>query len=561
MRQTISTQHSFVLALLLLAILSIGLLLLSSRGADNQTEGHGQVLAVRLNSTHDMEQELKVPESVHGVQTITTPLVPAFPGAEGYGAQAIGGRGGRVIEVTNLNNDGPGSLREAAEAEGPRTVVFRVAGIIELNDAIRIRDPYLTIAGQTAPGGGITIKSSGSHIFNLKNTHDVVIRYLRLRNGSGGYGDYDNLNIDDSHDVIADHLSMSWSSDENVGIWRASLDQPPIYNVTIQRSMMAEGLADHSNGMHISGYKDYSDPDNPIEAWRGIQDLTIHHNLFIHNTDRNPRVATIGTQVINNVVYNWGSRLGSTLTGSVIDYINNYYKGGPMSNLERILLHEDCNPVQPDWPCPFPDPSIYISGNLVMPTHPDPSADNWVLLKYNWRYTPLPDHFRRLTPLPQAPIPVTLQPASTAYASVLADVGANARLDCSGNWVSNVDPVDVRLLTDLQNNTGPDGPISDPEAVGGYPVIDPGTPCPDSDHDGMPDVWEDRYGFNSNDPGDGPVDADQDMYTNVEEYLNGTDPQQGRLVYLPIVIVGINDEKTNDLISDMLRRDSHAWPK
>jgi pectate lyase len=467
------------------------------------------------------------PSHVIGENKTNACPAPAFPGAEGFGANSVGGRGGRMIEVTNLNDSGPGSLRAALEAVGPRIVVFRVAGIIELKSGIHIRNPYLTIAGQTAPGGGITIKGSDDKILYIHDddgVHDLTIRYLRLRHG-GESGSDDNITINSGHDIMIDHVSMSWSTDENVGIWSES-DRPPINNITFQRSIMAEGLEGHSNGMLISGEKDYS-LDEPIEAWRQIKDLSIHHNLFIHNSHRNPRVASAGTQVINNVVYNWQSRIGSTLTGSVIDYINNYYVGGPMSNLDRLLLHEGFRTGQSDSDIPLPDPSIYINGNIVLPNHPDPNTDNWVLLAYHYLYTPLPESFRRLVPLPQARIPVNLQSASVAYDSVLADVGANARLDCVGNWVPNSDLVDLRLLDDVENGTGPLQPITSPNEVGGYPEIEPGVACIDSDHDGMPDKWEQLHNFKPSDPSDGPNDADRDGFTNIEEYLNGTDPRNG----------------------------------
>ena len=291
------------------------------------------------------------PTAIVGERSLILCPIPSFPGAEGYGAISVGGRGGRVIEVTNLNNSGPGSLRAAIEAEGPRIVVFRVAGNIQLDGELRIWNSYLTIAGQTAPGSGITIKGYGDNalrIYNKDNNgvHDVVIRYLHLRHGQVD-GSNDNLTIHGGHNIIIDHVSMSWSTDENVGVW-SEMDRPRIYNTTFQRSIMAEGLAGHSNGMHVSGEKDYS-LENPVEAWRRIYDLTIHDNLFIHNTHRNPRVISAGTQVVNNVVYNWKYRIGETMSGSVIDYINNYYKAGPMSNLDRLLLHEEISPDYPGW--------------------------------------------------------------------------------------------------------------------------------------------------------------------------------------------------------------------
>lgn len=448
--------------------------------------------------------------------------IPAFPRAEGFGALSVGGRGGRVIEVTNLYDRGPGSLRSAMEAEGARIVVFRVGGTIRLRDTIRIKDPYLTVAGQTAPGGGILLKGTQNTLIRIEDgAHDIILRYLRLRNGSeeaNGFG-YDNIAINGGYNILLDHLSLSWSSDENASIYRKA-DDPSIYNVTIQRSILGEGLDGHSNGLIVSGETNFSNPDNPIEAWKDIRNISIHHNLFIHNSHRNPRVTAAGTEVINNVIYNWKYRIGETTRGSVIDFINNYAQAGPVSNLDRLFLHENSSPAHPNDP--YPNPSIYTQGNIVDPVQTDPNANNWDLWKLNYTYNPLPESYRRSTPLQQPPIPIMVQSANEAYESVLEDVGVNARLNCQGDWVFNADDVDRRYLFDIINHWGYDEPISRPYDGGGYPDIDPGTPCTDSDRDGMPDLWESQNQFNPQDPSDGSTDADGDGYTNIEEYLNGS---------------------------------------
>jgi hypothetical protein len=203
--------------------------------------------------------------------------------------------------------------------------------------------------------------------------------------------------------------------------------------------------------------------------------------------------------------------------------VGNYYVAGPMSKADRLLMHEDCSPDHPEWACPLPDPSIYIAGNVALPAFTNPAADNWSILAYNFRYTPLPRLFRRLVRLPQGRIPVLVQPAAEAYASVMADVGANARLGASGRGLPNLDAVDARLLAEVVHRTGPTTPISSPADVGGYPVVDPGTPVVDSDHDGMPDVFELRRGHDPYDPSDGAADPDGDGYTNLEDYLNGVE--------------------------------------
>jgi pectate lyase len=451
----------------------------------------------------------------------SSPAIPAFPGAQGFGALSVGGRGGRIIEVTNLQDSGPGSLRAAIEAEGPRIVVFRVSGTIQLQNTIDIENPYLTIAGQTAPGGGILLRGTDSTLLRIENgTHDIILRYLRLRNGSGepnGFG-HDNISINGGHNIILDHVSMSWSTDENASIWRKAQDSP-VYNVTIQNSIFSEGIAGHSKGLIIGGETDFSDPSSPIEAWRDVKRISIHHNLFAHNSDRNPLVTSSKAHIINNVMYNWKGWISATTRGSVVDYINNYAKAGSISNLDRLFIYEDANLFQQDEP--YYTPSIHTKGNVVESVQTDPNADNWNLWKLSLTHEPIPQSYRRANPLQQPPIPVDIQSAHEAYQSVLADVGANARLNCSGDWISNSDSVDVRILADVRRGEGSEKPISSPNQVGGYPELATGRLCADNDRDGMPNAWEYLHGLNRNDPTDGSADADGDGYTNVEEYLNG----------------------------------------
>jgi pectate lyase len=451
--------------------------------------------------------------------------VAAFPGAEGFGAQTIGGRGGKVIEVTNLNDSGPGSLRAAVQTSGPRIVVFRLGGIINLSTPLVVTNPFITIAGQTAPGGGILVKGfSGIRI----NTHDVVVRYVRFRltgDGSPGSGQV-NIGIGNgAYNVIVDHCSTSWSLDENMQIWKKPQSgAPDLKNITVQRCFIAEGLAGHSTGLLFGGEANYG-VSPPMEEYLKVYNLSIHHNLFAHNSLRNPRGRSAGGSVTNNTVYNWDGRVSESDAKNRVDYINNYFKPGPMSG-DTYLWHEKSDPTK-GWN--FPDPSIYVSGNLVEGKFTNPSADNWQLIVDANSPThggPLPNSFRRFQALPAAAFPVTIQPAVTAYASVMADVGANARLDCQGNWVPNSDAVDQRVLADVKNGTGWSKSLpASPQEAGGFPKIAKGIPCQDTDHDGMPDEWESLHGFNTTDGSDGSKDADSDGYTNVEEYLNGTKPQ------------------------------------
>ena len=238
----------------------------------------------------------------------------AFPGAEGFGAHTPGGRSGRVIVVTNLHEDGPGSFREAVEAVGPRTVLFAVAGMIKLRRAIELKNAYITIDGQSAPAPGITIITD--HEFRISNTHDVVIRYLRIRQ-SGNRANQDALVIYNSYDVILDHCSLSWGTDETLSIVRGSHD------VTVQWCVISEPVGQKSKSILVSA---------------GPYRLSLHHNLIAHGSERNPKLE--GTpelldgndpvfDFVNNVVYNWNEYAVSVAGSGQANIIANFFKLGP----------------------------------------------------------------------------------------------------------------------------------------------------------------------------------------------------------------------------------------
>lgn len=454
----------------------------------------------------------------------TASVIPAFSGAEGAGAETAGGRGGQVIEVTSLNDSGPGSLRAAIDTKGPRIVVFRVGGVIELKKPLRITEPYITIAGHTAPGGGITLRGTDNNdgeMIIIRDVHDVVIRYLRIRSaarGEPGRGQ-SNIAIDSgAYNIIIDHCSLSWSLDENIMIHRNippdadAGSWPEIYNITIQRSIIAEGFYPHSTGIQLGGEAD-------VDGWRGVHDITLHHNLFVNNSHRNPGVGSLNTQVINNVVYNWSPQVGSTWRDVNVDWIGNYFKPGPMSNPKRVLVHAAFPVNRPDQP--WPAPSLYTAGNVAPPYYPDPEEDNWQLYSIHYLGIPLPEEFRRHQPLPDPAVPVTVQSAFDAYNSVLFDSGANARLFCDGSWIFNPDAVDQRLLNQVREGSGPSRrPVADENEVGGFPSIEQGTACDDRDRDGMPDVWELAHALNPDLDDSAEYDLDPDI-TNIEVYLNG----------------------------------------
>lgn len=438
-----------------------------------------------------------------------TRKVPAFPGAEGAGAATAGGRGGKVIAVTNLNDGGPGSLRAAVEAEGPRIVVFRVSGVITLETPLTIANPFITIAGQTAPGDGICIRHQTTEI----NTHDVVLRYLRFRRGNikdrnDGLGGYPVGNI------IIDHCSASWGLDENMSLYRYMKKMPdgpgkksPTENVTIQWCISSEAL-DLNN--HAFG-----------GTWGG-RNGSFHHNLFACNTGRNPSIGWGDhVDIRNNVMFNWRHR---TIDGgdgsSMVNVVANYFKPGPITNSGQTQ-YRICRPQHLDM---FSEAQRkgkwYVAGNFVA-GNPKVSADNWDGgvqfddVDSEEEIRALIKRVRGATPAPAAH--VTQHSAEAAYKLVLANAGAT---------LPKRDPVDMRIVEIVRTGkpTFGKGIIDIPSDVGGWPKYKSEPAPPDGDGDGMPDKWEKRFGFDPKDPSDCATDKDNDGYTNVEEWLNGTNP-------------------------------------
>jgi pectate lyase len=455
--------------------------------------------------------------------------IPAFPGAWGGGMFTTGGRGGRVIAVTNLNDSGPGSLRAAIDAEGPRIVIFRVAGTIRLESNLNIENPDITIAGQSAPGDGICIASDSLNI----NTRNVIIRHLRVRRGDpeGGQGS-DNIGGNPIGDIIVDHCSTSWGMDENLSLYRYMKPMPdggrrkyPVHNLTIQWCISSEALNARN---HAFG-----------GTWGG-RDSTFHHNLFASNTARNPSIGMSGEfDFRNNVIFNWSHR---TMDGgdetSLINVINNYYKPGPatnrnMRNVIARLGPNVRNMYSPgkewaagDWfpRTPARPGKWYVAGNF-MEGDPDVTRDNWLGMKaddlHQMEIADSAGELRRIARVhtPFEGWPVKQETAMDAYSSVLARAGAT---------LPRRDSVDQRVVEMVRTGkvSVRDGIILTPEEVGGFPELtySPEEVPEDSDGDGMPDAWEIKYGLDPNNASDGAQDADGDGYTNVEEWLNGTDP-------------------------------------
>ncbi len=421
--------------------------------------------------------------------SFTSPLYSrqlAFPTAEGYGKYAVGGRGGRVYEVTTLESSGPGSLGEAIGASGPRTVVFRVAGTIEGN--FNIRNDNITIAGQTAPGDGVCIKGSLS-----VSANDVIVRYIRVR--ANPSIETDAIGGRYHKNIILDHVSASWSSDEVMSLYHNE-------NVTIQWCMITEACAKGDSGHRFGG------------IW-GNQYGTYHHNLIAHNDSRNPRWASgCGfNDYRNNVLYNWGyqssygaeahqrgDRRKPPIEFSTINMVANYYKPGPATGSgvkDRI--------VEPSARATDDKSSWYVAGNYV-DGFPDVTADNWLGVDG--------DSYEKMT-APWDAMPINQQTPQDAYIAVLAHAGC-AKL--------NRDSIDTRIIEEARNGTatyGNNGIITTPSDVGGWPALKGGPVPVDSDHDGMPDVWEETHDLDLSNNADGnKTSLSMADYTNLEMYLN-----------------------------------------
>ena len=456
----------------------------------------------------------------------------AFPGAEGGGAFSFGGRGGKVLVVTSLADSGPGSLRWACEQGGARTVVFNVSGIIRLKSPLIIRAPYITIAGQSAPGDGVCVAGESVWI----NTHDVIIRFMRFRRGETYVGRRDDaIGGNPIGNIMIDHVSASWGLDENMSMYRHMYNDSTgkaevklgTANITIQNSIFSEALDtwNHAFGSTLGG-----------------ENCTFMRNLWADNAARNPSIGWNGVfNFANNVVFNWVHRStdGGDYT-ALFNIINNYYKPGPLTPLNEPISYRILKPESGRSKLPYVVfGRAYVEGNII--------AGNEKVTKDNWdggiqlenkkgdamtfeEAKPYFAAMRSSKPHPMAPI--TIIPTEKAYDYVLANVGAT---------LPKRDAVDTRVIEQVRTgkinylknvklpgtqfkhrrlpiDSYKGGIITDINQVGGYPQYK-GTSYKDSDNDGIPDEWETKNGLNPKDGSDSAKYASSG-YTNIENYLN-----------------------------------------
>jgi len=454
--------------------------------------------------------------------------IPAFPGAEGGGKYSFGGRGGKTIVVTNLNDQGVGSLRWACEQGGARIVVFNVSGIIRISTPIIVRAPYITIEGQTAPGDGICVAGESFWV----NTHDVIIRFMRFRRGETWVGRRDDaIGGNPVGNIMVDHVSASWGLDENMSMYRHMYnDSTPnlkaeeklgTVNITIQNSIFSESLDtwNHAFGSTLGG-----------------ENCAFIRNLWADNAGRNPSIGWNGIfNFANNVVFNWVHRStdGGDYT-AMYNIINNYYKPGPATpDQSHPISHRILKPESGRSKLGhLVFGRAYVNGNIVE-GNDAVTKDNWnggVQVEEEPNAGKYMDKMKWNNPLPMPEISII--PTLQAKEFVLANAGATLpvrdavdkriveQVKTGKIVVSDkvVAPTTQFKIRRLPLDSYKIGIITDISQVGGYPDYK-GNPYKDSDNDGIPDAWESSHGLNPNDASDA-AKITKSGYSNIEVYLN-----------------------------------------
>ena len=450
---------------------------------------------------------------------------PAFPGAHGGGAETPGGRKGKIIYVTNLNDSGPGSFREAVLAKGPRIVLFKVGGTIRLKSGIWVENPYLTVAGQTAPGGGITISGEDikgkAPVLGFYRTHDIIIRYLTLRRGvndqtttGGTPSNQNNINLYSAYNVIVDRCSLSWGNHNNLGIWGDPGD--PVKNITVSYSILSEAPTRNQSTGFNAGQSTRDDMDR-------VTDVDLHHNYFAHNGHRSPLLKVKRGRIVNNIIFDWWWYGSGFVNGVNLDIIGNLYRDTSSSNRNFPIQYQGYDNDGPNGLA-----SIYVAGNRAW-NQLNPAEDNWNMMAEDEPRTkrvvrPVRSQFRRspFVPLPAQAYPITIDSVDSLETTVLSKVGNSSGLRADGTWFQRRDAIDARVIADFHNGTH--RRLDNQKDVGGYAVIAGGTAPADSDSDGMPDAWEEKWGLNVQ-VDNSSEDTDNDGYTDIEEFLNGTSPK------------------------------------
>ena len=418
--------------------------------------------------------------------SIAQQKVIAFPGAEGFGKYTTGGRGGKIIIVTNLNDEGPGSLRAAIMQKGPRIIVFAISGNIELASALEIKNDDITIAGQSAPGDGICIKNYPVRI----EANNVIARFMRFRMGDETAQQDDSFNgTKGKENILIDHCSVSWATDECASFYHNT-------NFTLQWCIISESL---NKSVHEKGDHGYGG------IWGGMN-ASFHHNLLASHNSRMPRFSGSSTtpnsseelvDFRNNVIYNW---MNNNIYGGEkgrYNVVNNYYKPGPATSSTKIWF---INPSAPYG-------KFFLSGNYLF-SKGEVNQNNIKGMKADH-----PDS--AVVSIAFGVESTSDQPAEKAYSLVLKNAGASLCRDA----------VDARIIEEVKTGKSTfgkkkNGIIDSQKDVGGWPLLKTSAPEKDSDSDGIPDEWETKNKLNPNDPGDAITQTIDSKYNNIEVYLN-----------------------------------------
>jgi pectate lyase len=460
-----------------------------------------------LNSTACAQQA-----SVQAIQNESEPI--AFPGAEGFGKYATGGRGGKTILVTNLDDDGEGSFRKAVSAKGKRIIVFALSGTIHLQTKLFIKGD-VTIVGQTAPGDGICLADQPVSL----SGDNIIVRYLRFRMGDkyqkggmvDGNGGDDAFGGTKRKNIIIDHCSMSWSTDEVFSVYAGD-------STTLQWNLIAEPL-------NYSYHFETGDKDYEHHGFGGIwggRHLSAHHNLFAHCNNRNPRfdgirnAETENVDFCNNIIYNWGNNTAYAGEGGNYNLVNNYYRYGPST--KNTVQARILNPYSKPPSIPFG--KFYVEGNYVDGS-PEVTASNWKGVEMEKGTDADKANAKSVNTV--FPLSLSPQPAAEAYQSVLKEAGASYKRDT----------LDERIINEVKNRKGkfidvqggfPHGTEYE-LTIKAWPSLQSLPAQADSDKDGMPDEWEKKNGLNPNDAGDAAAYKLDKNYTNIEVYINNLLPR------------------------------------
>ncbi|SEN81805.1 hypothetical protein SAMN05660816_01579 [Niastella yeongjuensis] len=433
----------------------------------------------------------------------------AFPGAEGYGQYTTGGRGGKVYVVTTLDDNGPGSLRNAVEANEPRVVVFAISGTIHLQSKLEIKG-NITIAGQSAPGDGICLADYSVGLAG----DNIIVRYLRCRMGDknqrggmvDGNGGDDAFGGTRHKNIIVDHCSVSWSTDEVFSVYNGD-------STTLQWNLIAEPL-------NYSYHFEKGDKDYEHHGYGGIwggKHLSGHHNLFAHCNSRNPRFngnrQGIEEKVDfrNNVIYDWGINSAYAGEGGTYNMVNNYYRYGPNTN--KNVMYRIVNPWRNTK---LPYGKYFLEGNF-MDGSTEVTNNNWQGVFLGEKEGDDPALAKAEAPF--VAMPVTTQKAKEAYELVLKQVGCSLKRDT----------LDARIVNEVKKRGGSFVDVQGHYAhgtafestVNAWPALKSLPAVPDKDQDGMPDAWETKHALNPADAGDASAYKLDKNYTNIEVYLNG----------------------------------------